>query len=474
MRACLFDRDRFPFAILFVGLLFAACLMPAQSDTWWQLRAGEEMWRSGRIMLRDEFTHTVAGQPWPNHEWLSQIVFFGAYQLGGMPLLTMMCAVAVTAAWAIVISLTPGVPLARVALVAAAAISSADSWTVRPQVFTLTLFATTLWILVRRRGVWVLPAMFVIWANLHGGVSLGGLLIVAAAIASMLSRDGETRTLAGIGALCLAGTFLTPLGWSLWLEIPRSLARLHSYGVLEWRAPGFSQATDIVFWIAGAATLAVIVVKRQMIRSSVPSTLAVSTVLLFLLAARSARHIPEFFLCAAPAVATLCKFGSERRAPAARSRSMVVPNAALFAFTTASAVLFVVNAWHEPLPRLRWTPLPVQTMAAISDCPGRLYNRYDEGGYLIWFMKDRKVFIDSRQDPFPDDLVLEHIRVEQSGDYQTMFDRYDIACALTPAGSILGGHLHRDGWSEHRGGGPWIVYTRPATAPSPTVYNNFR
>ena len=59
------SRDRFPVALLFSGLFLAACLMPAQSDTWWQLRAGEWTWQSGQPMLRDEFTHTVAGQPWP-------------------------------------------------------------------------------------------------------------------------------------------------------------------------------------------------------------------------------------------------------------------------------------------------------------------------------------------------------------------------------------------------------------------------
>ena len=112
-----FPRERFAIAMLFVGLATAACLIPAQSDTWWQLRTGEEMWRSGHIMLRDEFTYTVFGQQWPNHEWLTQTVFYGVYKLGGLPLLTLFCASAIVLAWWIVSLLVPGPALLRVAFV---------------------------------------------------------------------------------------------------------------------------------------------------------------------------------------------------------------------------------------------------------------------------------------------------------------------------------------------------------------------
>jgi hypothetical protein len=82
------NRERFPLVLLFVTLFALACLMPAQADTWWQLRAGEEIWKAGRVILVDQFSHTVNGQPWPDHEWLTQVLFFGLYAGGGMPLLT--------------------------------------------------------------------------------------------------------------------------------------------------------------------------------------------------------------------------------------------------------------------------------------------------------------------------------------------------------------------------------------------------
>ena len=53
--------------------------MPAQNDTFWHLRAGFEAWHGGMPLYRDTFSHTAFGQYWPNHEWLTQAVFYAAY-----------------------------------------------------------------------------------------------------------------------------------------------------------------------------------------------------------------------------------------------------------------------------------------------------------------------------------------------------------------------------------------------------------
>ena len=70
--------------------------MPAQHDTWWLLRAGHDMWAAGHVLLTDTFSHTVYGAAWPNHEWLSELLFYGVYALGGLPLLTLASALVVT------------------------------------------------------------------------------------------------------------------------------------------------------------------------------------------------------------------------------------------------------------------------------------------------------------------------------------------------------------------------------------------
>src|SRR5262245_55893505 len=100
--------------LAFTAIGITACLMPAQSDTWWQLRSGMEIWQTGQIDLRDHFSHTVFGGYWPNHEWLSQIIFYAVHRIGGMPLLTAACAATIIAAWVIVWRLSTGVVMHRV------------------------------------------------------------------------------------------------------------------------------------------------------------------------------------------------------------------------------------------------------------------------------------------------------------------------------------------------------------------------
>ena len=75
-------------ALLFGAIAVAACLIPARADTYWHLRAGQEIRQTLRVPLDEHYSFTAAGRPWPNHEWLWQALSYGLYRAGGMPLLT--------------------------------------------------------------------------------------------------------------------------------------------------------------------------------------------------------------------------------------------------------------------------------------------------------------------------------------------------------------------------------------------------
>ncbi len=105
-------------------------------------------------------------------------------------------------------------------------------------------------------------------------------------------------------------------------------------------------------------------------------------------------------------------------------------------------------AWAAPVERLEWRPIAPRALAALRACPGPLYNHYDDGGFLIWFAPERPVFVDSRQDPYPLDLLLEHEAVERGQrSYRPLFSRYGIGCAFLPVGSPTVKALAADGWS---------------------------
>src|SRR5581483_7479007 len=153
------------------------------------------------------------------------------------------------------------------------------------------------------------------------------------------------------------------------------------------------------------------------------------------LAIRAGRNAPPALMLAVPAIALL----AEGRLPSAYRTAPARPrlNALCVVSAAAVACALVCGAWSRRDPRLGWDPLSTAAARAVSSCPERLYNRYDEGGFLIWFARAQKVFLDGRQDPYPPSLLIEQKQVERTGNYASLFRAHSIRCAFVPTGTIV-------------------------------------
>ena len=160
-------------------------------------------------------------------------------------------------------------------------------------------------------------------------------------------------------------------------------------------------------------------------------------------------------MLAIPALSVLftIDFGGER----SRRRQRPLLNAAIMSVASVTAAITIMVAYRFQIDHLRWTPLPPASLQALQRCPDNLYNRYDEGGYLIWFARDHLVFLDGRQDPYPPSLVHEQLRTETSGDYASTFARYNIHCAYLPTSSPVAARLSTDGWTDLYRDANWVV-----------------
>ena len=138
-------------------------------------------------------------------------------------------------------------------------------------------------------------------------------------------------------------------------------------------------------------------------------------------------------------------------------------NLALLGGLVALGCTAVGVAWCSSAPMLGWRPVSAGALAAVGACPGPIYNRYNEGGYLIWFAPETKVFIDSRQDPYPIDFVLDAVGNEARGTYREMFARHGIRCAFLPLTSPTLPALRADGWRDRFTDESWAVLTPPNT-----------
>ena len=147
--------DRLGTTVFFVVVTTIACFMPVQSDTWWQLRAGQDFWQTGSVVLEETYSHTAAGRFWMNHEWLSEALFYALYQLGGLPLLVGLAVLVAVANIAVTWSLMRGPTMIRLLLWAVALRAVSIAWTPRPHVFTLFIVSVGAWLMVTARHRWL-------------------------------------------------------------------------------------------------------------------------------------------------------------------------------------------------------------------------------------------------------------------------------------------------------------------------------
>ena len=446
---------------LAVGLLFSvagilACMAPVQSDTWWLLRAGQDIWSTGTVPLADAYSHTAADRYWWNHEWLTEALFYGLFRLGGLPLLAAVSAGSILATWLLCWRLSRGGFELRFAVIGASLASMAGAWAVRPQAFSMLLFIVVCALLTDDRRLKWIPAVVLLWVNLHGAAVMALVAIAGAGVGAMLfTRRIPWRHLATFAASFIA-TGLSPIGFRLYPEILASVERSRINALIEWLPPD-ATAWLLPFWLLVIAAPATALLRRRHLDDRTARLLGMA-ILVLPLAVRSTRNVHLFLLVAIPAV-TSAWAGPPRPLRRAGEREGV--NRALLVATVAAAAVLVGWIWRHPPPRLGWNPISVEAVAAVAGCPAPLYNTYGNGGVLIWFTPSQRVFIDNRQDPYSTELLKENKALEMSGDHEATFDRYGIRCAAVAPDSVIGRRLAADpAWTLLHRDRQWIVLTR--------------
>ena len=448
--------------------IVAAALAAAsfvQSDFWWLLRAGQDVWHTGKVPLTEHYSYTAAGRDWSNHEWLWEAIAYAAHSVGGMPLVALMIAATVAATLMVLPRLTRAsgyvVPAALLAILP----PLSTAWTMRPAVTSLLLFAVTMLLLARERYRLV-PVLFLVWANLHAQVAMGGLLLVAAtslAVVRWLTTRApadRTRTLrlALTTALSALATLLTPLGPGLWRYVLGANGRPGQHEINEWHNAFEVGPLTIWFWILAATALAAVAWRRARLRDWSDQVCLAAAVATLPLAVLAIRNIAFFVLAVTPLLMTLLEFHHPAHPPGtvARPRRTLV---AIAAVATAG----VLAVWTLLPAAIGWRPVTPALATALRACPGHVFTSYNTGAPLIWWVPEVKVFVDNRQDPYPARIL--DVGLNISGwNYWTPFHEYDVRCALIEPDSALASGLHRGGWSQtyrYRDVSLWVAPAPP-------------
>lgn len=425
-----FGMERLTVVVLALAAFTQVLASRGDFDYWWHLAAGRYMSEHRALPIPDPFSFTASGRTWVTHEWLSELLMFQLYDAFGVvgPAVLFGLCMAGTVLMMLATLRRIGTRFLPVVLWATLMMLAMWPWAyARPQVVAFSLMAAQIWLIERwlaqrDRSIWVLPALYVLWANLHGSFAVGlavPLLVLLGETAALRLgwwtaarlRAGDLRRLALAVLASVGALVFNPNGPALlvypFTKFNNSLLKYLG----EWNASDIGNPALWPFTLLLAGAVVLIAVRRP--------RLPLADLLLggaFVTGGLwSMRFVPFAALCLTVVVGRMLTLpnGSGMRAPrfieqwaAWRERRAIlhtrpsVPQQLMNLGVLGLAVATVLSTVRPYRPDAD-ARLPVTAADALGadGLRGPLFHDYNWGGYLIWrFWPRVPVFIDGRGD----------------------------------------------------------------------------
>lgn len=439
--------------LLIVGVgtgCFITKLSVLDLDLWWHLAAGDWIVQHHAVPHSGILSRTAAGRPWMAYSWGYEVLLSRAYGWMGFVGIglfgtTLTIAVALAVFW-MTYRLSGRFwvawPLSLI-------VDCAFLFNImpRPVFFSMLLFciALTLLLEAKRSGrgdlLYWLPLVFVLWANLHVQFIYGLFAVGLLAGIDMLQRLAlvrhlhpaflvapslsASRLLLVLGG-CVAATFFSPYSFHLYhVVLGYSSSKVIYSRITELQALSFGGVSHFLELLLAAAAFFALGWQKKMD----PFKLALLTVA-SVFAFRATRD--AWFLCvtAAAVIVDSAAPGEVRETKLRLSESAGVALVAVL-------LLFLVarNTEFNPrgLDRVISAEFPVDAVNYLRQHPtgGPLYNSFDWGGFLIFYMPEYPVAIDGRTDLYGDAMDAQFLASE-GADASYVSDPY-----LNEAGLVI-------------------------------------
>lgn len=471
-------------AITFIALAAMAVRTAADTDMYWHLLTGRYILQTRAVPLTDPFSWTAAGTPWVDVHWLSQIGLYATYAAFGQAGLSLLVAGLVVLAFALVWKQLAGGPFLRAFVVVLAAAAAGAVWTPRSQMATFVLTPLTAYVVYLYKWkqidrLWVLPVIFAVWVNLHGGY-IAGFMVLGAVLAGeaanhLLGFEGP-EVLSGrrwrkvlivtlvSGAALLINPYTTAA-----LELP---FRTVNIGVLqdfiqEWQSPNFHELfQQPMVWLL-LLTLVVVGWSGRRLDATDAALVVVFAYITFL----ARRNVGLFALVTAP---VLCRHAAalwqhSRWGERSLSRGRVGLNWLILGLVgVAAAIKMVVPLLPTSIAQAEAKVLPAKAAdwMATNRPPREMFNSYNWGGYLLWRLwPDYPVYADGRTDVYAEagGILTEYLSVATARPgFEATLTARKVGCVIIEVDSPLDIALKRSSdWREAYRDDMAVIYVRP-------------
>lgn len=419
-------------------------------DVWWHLSVGDWILRHHAFPHSGILSRTAANHPWMAYSWAYEVLlasFYDSFGFVGMALL----GTAVTMAVAIVVFCM----LHRISgrfwrswiLTITACSAFLFNIMPRPVFFSMALFALTLMLIFeaqnsgRLRPLYWLALIFIVWANSHiqfvyglfaVGLLAGVSLLQHAALnlgiypGSLRKPELPAAPLLGIVVCCAAATCLGPYSYHLYALLPDySSSKIFYTMIQEMQALSFQGVSHFLELLLACAAFFAIG-WRQKLDPYRLLLLVTASVLAF----RMTRDAWLLCITAVAVIADSPAPENNRDRSVSLSEWTGVGIAAVFLLFLAARN---TDFNQRGLDRAISSRFPVDAVNFIRKhpVPGPLYNNFDWGGFLIFYLPEYPVSVDGRGDLYGDDFC-EKLYATESAEPSYVQDPY-----LNEAGLVI-------------------------------------
>ena len=414
------------FALFSVTILLSKGYL-VDPDIWWHLKVGDWIVQHRSVPLVGILSRTAATRPWVAYSWGFEVILSRVYAwLGLMGF----------AYFGILLSV-----LVSIVLFATCFALSRRFWRSwlltlfgtfayvyalypRPVFFSMMLFNVMLYLLLKAqrsgqiRELYWFPLLFLVWANLHiqfiyGLATLGLYIVVTAAVrlASRLSINvSALRTsslslprLSVILAASAVASCIGPYSYRLFVVVVEYSRARQTYSIIEeLQSPSFVSFTSFIFLFVVMAAFYTAGSRKQIDLFQL-SLIVIASLCAF-------RTVRDAWFAAIPAILLLADVPVEPN-----DRDPAFTPWQLLSLTGSTAVLIFLLATNtgftaRGVDYCVSTEFPVDAANFLRriEPPGPIYNDFDWGGFLTWYLPQYPVSIDGRNDLYGDKFVADY------------------------------------------------------------------
>ena len=469
--------------LVLIGLQFIFALYRPDMndpDIWWHMRNAQYLLQNHQFPRTDMYSFTVAGHPWINHEWLSEIPYYLAYESFGLVGLKTLCFLIFDTIFLLLLYLCfqesrnfKGSVTVCYFATFFATVSFGPRTMLSGYVFLILLLIVLQ--KYRKQGhapLWSIPIIFFLWINCHGSWSQGLIVLFLIAVSGLVEgvwgrvesakwTSKQIKELAITGVATVAALFLNPFGWRL-VWYPFDMAFKQKAAIIqiaEWASVDFHEMRGkmTIILIVGLMAAALFRSRRWNLGGLLVLFFALYSGLTYI------RFLVLLGIVAAPVLAQALDFfplyRPQDETPKVNMAVIVLIIGLMIYFWPREAT---VRASVE-----QTYPAGVLPYLKAHPPQGNVANFFIWGGYLGWHDRNFKTFIDSRVDIFQYEGVFDDYLGLMGADLaqhkpDAILNKYNVKYVLFPPADSTN--------PLHTGGG--LVYTLQQEPQWKTVYKD--